>query len=116
MAFQNVLFNTALDAMAADITQVSLHSTDGGTTGADELTGGAYARQTPAWGAAANASVATTAPMTFSVPGGSTVAFVGLWDAGDVWQGSIALANPEEFAGDGEFTVTSVTITAANAA
>lgn len=114
MAFQNALFDTGLDAMAAEIVSVSLHSTDGGATGSDELTGGTYARQTPTWGAASSGSVSTTDPIAFDVPGGSTVAYVGLWDSGPAWLGSIALENSEQFAGDGEFTVTSVTINAVN--
>src|SRR5690606_19425795 len=74
MAFQDALFDTGLDAMAAEIVSVSLHSADGG----------------------------------------ATVSHVGLWDSGPAWLGSIALENSEQFAGDGEFAVTSVTINAVN--
>lgn len=116
MAFQARLFNIGLDAMAADIVSISLHESDPGGTGANEITGGTYARQTPSWGAASGATVAIDTNNIFEIPGGSTVAYVGLWgDAdGPVWNGSIALATVEEFAGDGEYTLTQLAITAAN--
>lgn len=116
MAFQNRLFNIGLDAMAADIVSVSLHEDDPGATGTNEVSGGNYARQTPSWAAASGGTVAIDTNIEFEVPGGSTVAYVGLWgdDEGPVWNGFIALDDTEVFAADGEFTVTQLAITATN--
>ena len=63
-------------------THVSLHTADPGTTGADEVTGGApaYARKAASWTAGGVDGV-VTATVTFDVPSGVTVTHVGLWDA-----------------------------------
>ncbi len=59
---------------------VSLHSAYS-ATGANELAGGSYARQALAWAAAASGGKNLSAQPTLNVPAGSTVAFVGYWDA-----------------------------------
>jgi hypothetical protein len=116
MALTNNLFNPMLDAAGTEIGEVSLHDADPGATGTDELTGGSYARAVPAWGAASGGSVQTSAAMDFTVPGGSTVAWVGLWDgAGTTFLGGVELATTEVFAADGTYTVTNITLTLANA-
>lgn len=63
-------------------THGSLH-TAYSSTGANEVTGGspAYTREAATWGAAAVRSKATSASMVFDVPAGTTVRWVGLWDA-----------------------------------
>jgi len=51
-------------------------------TGANELSGGTYARVVPTWGTAAGGSISTTSiASAFNVPANSTVAWVGIWDA-----------------------------------
>lgn len=72
--------NAMLDAEPS--THLSLHSA-WSATGANELTGGspAYARQAATWSAAVAAEAALSAPVTFDVPAGSTVQFVGRWNA-----------------------------------
>jgi hypothetical protein len=61
---------------------LSLHSAYS-ATGANELTGGspAYARLAATWSSAASNSKALSNSPTFNVASGSTVAFIGLWDA-----------------------------------
>lgn len=62
---------------------LSLHSAYS-ITGTSELTGGspAYARVVPTWAAASGGAISTSSvASSFNVPAGSTVAFVGLWDA-----------------------------------
>jgi hypothetical protein len=113
--FEVTLRNTALDAMTPRIVSCSLHTADPGGTGADEVTGGTYARQTPSWGAAAAAVVEIDTPMVFQIPAGNEIQYVGLWDTGPTWVGSIALTTPEPFNNDGELTVQEMTITATNA-
>lgn len=116
MAFQDTLFDTGLDAMVARADQASLHTADPGATGANEVTGGTYARQSITWDAATGASVSISAPFSFDVPAGNTIEWVGLWESGTAtWLGAIALASPEPFANDGELTVQNMTITAVNA-
>lgn len=67
---------------------ISLHSADPADTGANELTGGGYARQQVAFGAAASGALDNTGAITWSVPAGNVVAW-GAWDAssaGNVYQ------------------------------
>ena len=60
---------------------VALHSADPGDTGATaELTGGGYARQQVAFGAAASGTLSNTGAITWSVPAGNVVAW-SIWDA-----------------------------------
>jgi hypothetical protein len=63
-------------------THGSLH-TAYSSTGTNEVTGGspAYARKALTWGAAASRSKATTVSAVFDVPAGTTVRWVGIWDA-----------------------------------
>ena len=79
MALLNGLLDIGLDAMAAEVVSVSMHTADPGSTGANEVTGGAYARQTPSWGSSSDGTVATDADMTFEIPAGNTVTHVGMW-------------------------------------
>lgn len=113
MAFQETIFNTALDAMADRVTQLSLHTGDPGGTGANELTGGTYARQAVTWNAATSAQVTIAAPVTFGVAAGNTIEWVGMWD-GMTWVGAVALNAPQPFPNDGELTVQNLAITMSN--
>lgn len=113
MALQDVLLNAGLAGMSEIIGEVSLHSADPGASGTDEVD---TERQTPTWSAPTSATVAIDGILTFEVPGGGTVvSWVGLWDAADVFLGGIQLNASETFEGDGQFAVTSLTISAANA-
>lgn len=68
---------------------VALHSADPGDTGAtNELTGGGYARQQVAFGAAAAGTLSNTGAITWSVPAGDVAAW-SVWSlvtAGDCYQ------------------------------
>lgn len=64
------------------ITHISLHNGDPSTTGANELTGGAYARKAVTWGtAAAGLRANITTALDFDVPAGTTVFHFGYWSA-----------------------------------
>ncbi|QFP94816.1 hypothetical protein SEA_MARSHAWN_30 [Mycobacterium phage Marshawn] len=71
---------TAIGAQGA---LISLHSADPGTTGANELTGGSYARKTTTWGAATiitggadnGKAQIVGSTLQFNVPGNVAVAF-----------------------------------------
>jgi hypothetical protein len=69
--------NTMLSALT--FTGTSLHTGFPGTTGANEVTGGSYARQTPTVGAASG-EVRTASSNAWSVPAGTTVRWVGYWN------------------------------------
>lgn len=61
----------------------SLHNGHPGETGANELAGGSYARQSVAFGAAAGGAAANTALESWDLTGvtAGTIYFVGEWDA-----------------------------------
>jgi len=74
----HIFNNSAAPAVA--VPYVSLHTADPGETGANEVTGGAYARQSGAFGAAAAGAVANTATIDFTTMPAVTVTHVGIWD------------------------------------
>ena len=100
---------------------VSLHTADPADTGANEVSGNAYARIGPVTFANAgnNPTVASnSAIVTFAAATGSwgTVAYFGVWDAatGGNFQGSGALTTPKAV-GNGDtarFLANALTITA----
>lgn len=98
-----------LDALAP-IT-ASLHTADPGNTGASEVTGGtpAYARKAITFAAASAGSKAASTQPVFDVPAGTTVAWVGFWDATPAFVGS-ANVTDEVFAAQGTYTLTAATI------
>jgi hypothetical protein len=105
--------NAALNALAALITHVSLHTGDPGGTGASEVTGGAYARKSVTWAAASAGAVAISGTPVFDVPAGTTITHVGL--AGHLTASTFygeADITDEAFGGAGTYTLTSLTITA----
>src|SRR5690606_22130326 len=77
---------------------LSLHTAFPGSTGANEVTGGSYARQAVTFGAASAGSRSMSASATADVPA-CTVAWVGLWDTAGT--GFMAYSpnggNPKEF-------------------
>lgn len=95
----------------------SLHTADPGTTGASEVTGGspAYARQAVTWGSASGGSVSTSAAVTFNVPAGTTIAYVGLWSAltGGTFQGGGPLSSSETYGAQGTYQLTTASIAVA---
>ena len=110
-AFTNDAKNSMLDSLTVDA--CSLHSADPGATGANEISGGSYTRQAPTFNAASTGARALNADLTFSVPAGSTVSFVGYW-SGTTFIGSDQVAS-ESFSADGQYKVlasgTSLSIT-----
>jgi hypothetical protein len=107
VALHVVLFDDMLDAAAARAVTASLHTSDGGGTGADEVTGGTYARQSITWNPATGGVLDAASTFTFDVPGGFTVRWLGLWDASGtpVWCGSIKLSTEESYGAGGTYTV-----------
>ena len=109
--FNTATRNAMLDGVTID--KASLHTADPGETGANELAGGTYARQSITVGAAAAGVRDATALPTFSVPAGATVQYVGYWTAGspDIFVGSDQVT-AEAFAADGQYALSSASFNA----
>lgn len=78
--------NTAADLAGAAVTGVgiflSLHTAAPGSTGANEVTGGSYARQSITWNAWAAAATTSSNGQTFSgMPSEAGNLYIGLWSA-----------------------------------
>lgn len=111
MALNNSGKNLMLDQLAGACTHMSLHSASPASD-VNEISGGAYARQSITFSAAADGSVAISNTPVFDVPAGETVACVGFVTA--VSAGTIHADDPvtaESYANAGTYTVNSATIT-----
>jgi len=94
----DVALNQMLTTLAGQFDQVSLH-TAWSATGANEVTGGSYARQAITWNTAASGALDSSNAPSFSVPSGNTIRFIGFWETGaspDVFQGML----PNQQTGD----------------
>lgn len=101
------LMTTELNAMLDGRTYngISLHTADPGTNGANEVSGGTYARATGlTFGAASSGKRSCVTQPVMNVPAGTTVAWVGLWNS-STFVGKYDVTN-ETFAADGTYTVT----------
>jgi hypothetical protein len=103
-----------LDALRTAVTHLSLHSGDPSTTGANEISGGspAYARKAVSGGSAASGgSVLISANITFDVPAGTTVSYVGMWSASTAgtYYGHFDVTD-EVYAGQGTYVLTTGTV------
>jgi hypothetical protein len=105
------LTSGALDAMlggfTAIATHVSLHTDNPGTNGANEVSGGAYARELSDWAAASAGTVVNDGAIVFDVPGSTTIKFLGYWSAGTAgtFYGSRALDADQVYATAGTYTI-----------
>jgi hypothetical protein len=112
VALNNTAKNVGLDAIAAVIGFISLHTDVVGSGSGGEVTGGspAYARKAATWAAASAGSVALSNSPVFDVPA-TTVARAGLWSTGTggTFYGDAELTD-EVFAGQGTYTITGGTI------
>lgn len=79
-SFVDAVLNAALSAIVALQDLASLHSGFPSTTGANEISGGSYARQSITWSSPASAAVAASNQPVFSVPAGVTIRWIGYWD------------------------------------
>jgi len=111
--FVGALFNPMLDEAGTIATTASLH-TALPSAGSNEVSGGAYARQSVTWSAAAGSSLVAAGAVVFSVPGSTSVTHLGLWGSGNTWLGSIELNNPEEFASAGTLTIDPLSLSLIN--
>lgn len=65
------------------ITHVSIHSSNPGTAGDNELSGGspAHARKAVTWNTVGSGQRTNNGALAFDIPAGSTAAFAGFWSA-----------------------------------
>jgi hypothetical protein len=107
MALTDGALNAMLDAFAGVAGYVSLHTGNPSTTGANEVTGGSYAREVAPWDSASAGTVTTDASIVFDVPADTTIQFIGYWsaDTAGTFYGSRALNENQTFATAGTYTI-----------
>jgi hypothetical protein len=107
MALTSGALNIMLDAFGNAAAFVSLHTDTPGTNGANEVSGGDYARLDPMWGSAANGSLTNADPIVFDVPGSTTIKFLGYWSADNAgtFYGSRTLDADQTYATAGTYTI-----------
>lgn len=113
-ALKNALLDAYLRGVAyslGTITKVSVHTADPGTTGANEVVGGSYARQNVAFAAAASGAGASNVAATFAGMPAVTVTHIGLWAGTTFLQGGALAASKTLNNGD-TFQLSSGQITA----
>lgn len=116
MATTTAGLNAAADAVAGQVTDLSLHTASPGVTGANELTAGTagYARVAKTYGAASGTVADIVSAAVFNVSSGVTVTHWGAWVSGTFIFGE-ALAASQAFASDGQYTLTSAPYDASDA-
>lgn len=107
MPYTDEAKNEMLDHLGTLAVLVSLHTADPAGTGANEVTGGSYAKQSVTWSAAATGNLDSSNQPVFDVPGGTTISHFGIWDTGGTtFYGGNALSASENFTADGTYTLT----------
>lgn len=101
------LLGVELDSL---IDQMSLHNGDPGSTGANEIAGGGYARQVPSFSVDADGDLTLDATVSFTGTASQAVTHVGVWGGG-TFRAGFALAGDAAFSTGGEYNVTAGTIT-----
>lgn len=107
-----ILEGSSIDELAPF---ASLHTADPGSTGASEIVGGSYTRESVTWGTASGGSKTFTLTVTFQIPAGTTFSYFGFWSAvsAGTWRGGEALTGgPQSYPTGGTFVLT-VTVTTA---
>lgn len=110
---QNEL-NARADALAAKYPFLALHTADPGTTGINESLA---ARVAAGWPPAVNGAISVSNKAFSGGAASGPCLFVALWTAGTggTFGGSYALTGDQSFNAAGQYTLTSLTITDANA-
>lgn len=114
-----------LNQLSSLVTHFSLHTADGSTTGANEMSttansfGNSYARLPVTWGSASGTGYSTCTialtgtPYTFNVANSATVAFVGMFSAitAGTWRGEYDVLDEVFSAAGGQYQVLSASVT-----
>jgi hypothetical protein len=101
------LLGVELDSL---IDAMSLHNGDPGTTGANEISGGGYTRETPTYSVDGDGDLTLDATVAFVGTASQAVTHAGLWGGG-TFRGGFALAGDAAFSTGGEYNVTAGTLT-----
>ncbi len=107
MALSPTAANAVNPEITDDATWVSLHTGPPGTTGANEVTGGAYTREQTTWGAISGGS-RTGSQVSVDVPSGVTVTHWGLHTlaSAGVYYAGFELDVAETFGAPGQYLLT----------
>jgi hypothetical protein len=107
MALSNAGKDALLEGLAGVALYASLHTADPSTTGANEVSGGSYAREVIPWDAASGGSLTTDGSIVFDVPAGTTITHVGYWSAltSGTFYGGVVLDDSQTFATAGTYTI-----------
>lgn len=107
MGFTDAALNAGVDAVKALGTWISAHTGDPGTTGANEVTGGTYAREQTTWGAASSGDT-TGSQVSIDIPAGTTVTHWGIWSAssGGTFRNGSEISPSEGFGSAGVLNIT----------
>jgi hypothetical protein len=103
--FSNAGKATCLGALRTAIDQLSIHTANPGTTGANEVTGGSYARiaaEAADWSAVSGGEFTLLADVEFDGPAGADARFFGYW-ASTVYQGKGTITGDIKFNASGKF-------------
>ena len=121
MSISNYLENKVLDKVFrnTDFTvttlHVSLHTAAVGETGANEVTGGSYARQTATFDVAASGATANSGALNFTLMPAVTITDFGIWDAASVgnflWGGVLAASKVVNLNDTVQFAIGDIDIT-----
>ncbi len=104
-ATAHAVWGTAPSAVPA---YISLHTADPGATGANEYSGGGYARVAVTWDAESGGYRALSNHATFSGVAEAGVTHAGIWSGcwfSQIWQGGASLIGASEFGLDGSLTL-----------
>lgn len=116
MALTNAVLDVGNNAITAVLGFASLHTANPGGTGANEVTGGGYTRIAAVWDPSSGAVAALDGALDFVGPANGAAQYIGFWSliSAGTWRGGAALTGDQTFNAAGEYTVTAVTLTAAN--
>jgi hypothetical protein len=86
---------------------ISLHTSSPSTSGANEVSGGSYARAQTTWSSSSAGSKAGS-QVTLNVPASTTIEYFGFWSAssGGTYLGGGPLPNNETYTGAGTYLLT----------
>jgi hypothetical protein len=107
--FTNGAKDDMLDALST--VYVAAHDGSPGLTGANEISGGTYARILCSYNAASGGSKTLSSSATINIPSGNTITWLGIWDAASVgnFLGQVSIGS-EAFGSDGTLEVTALTL------
>ena len=106
MPLNDAARDAMLDHYDTLVTHVSAHTADPGTTGASEVSGGSYARQSITFAAASGGNLNSSNTPVIPIPAATTITHLGLWSASTAgtFYGSADITD-EVFGSAGNYTV-----------